>query len=1285
MQGTRRMTDRGMAHADASRVRRRGVWGCMMAMLICMGMLCPMIVAPTPAQAVPNDVLQDWLDGTAATVSPRGTTIDLFNYSDNDNDTGIDTGHVFKFGNGSPDNPGYVNDWTGTGALPRSGLVENTLENGYPKLVQGWQSGNESENLGGESLAYLFDKTSADGKESYPNAKGLLQVDGSGYYSYDSTKNFATFDKTDNSFTVYNKPAVSLISDGSRSSEGEFFPFSAEYVAGQRHKQWSDPLNIDATNWSSNGSNGTKLDAHFGVHMSTQFIQPEGGMNNGNEVTYEFTGDDDVWVFIDGVLVGDLGGIHDAASLNIDFRTGDVTVSVDEHPDTKTSTTLQKAYENAGKEGSTAWQNNVDGTSTFADDTYHTLDFFYLERGGNASNMSLKYNLVTVPQTGIKKVDQEGEPVANAAFSVSVADRNYNKQGEITTATTDANGEVVFLNEENKPISLSSIWDQYSSADAYHDDSIPADSVEASNRLNLVLIETARPGGYRGSDEYHMYLWHKTSDRDGQPSTLLLADLSIGSDAQYGAWQTGAYSVSKVATTAADTIVYNGESVTTTKALGPEGNGLLFEVIEQRDAKDYWHAVSGNPINGWDVQGSGVQGALSAYAANSQAGTFGPDSAGAYKTELDDLPGDIKTYRHFNSDGSDVIRYRSAFYYSTDRNNPTAGNTYRVTNSDDFERQFAATLYVPNVLNRFIVQKVDDAGTPVSGVTMALYAEGQVTIDESGVATPKSGEAPMNTCITNGQDLVEGLTGACVFENLNTGDTYYVGEYETAPGYSLNPTLSKIIVDGTGVYADAGNADDGVKVRVGVGRIVRSMVQFAAADHVDQTLHNIKADPQIATFENGVISKTPAAEGDDEIHLHYADGEGEDAALDYVVTDTNPDALSYYEVDEGIPALTVTQCQNAEHGDHTESGVITGLGDTDLTNLFSGVTMVQIADQRVGSLKISKTVTAETGYTLPSDSGTRGFAFPVTAMNGETGLNGTYKAVSDVQSETSFDVTFTNGAATVEGNPLTLRHNEYIVIEGLPVGTEITVTEQAVPGYTPSYKVNGKEIESDSATVIIDQDKSADGDIVAVGDSGWQPGADVAVTNTYAKVVSATLNIVKELTGRDWTEDDSFEFTVKPDESTGEALKNGTVALTGPNDGSFVGQGVDGVTVTIDNTSQTHQSFVTVSAKKDGTYTFKVQETAGTLPGLRYDDTVYTCTFTVSNDVSDRDLTCSPDPSSATRAAGGDTVTFTNEFVKVSALPLTGGDSTARNWMLTGGGLLLVAGAGWLLARRRAV
>ena len=61
--------------------------------------------------------------------------------------------------------------------------------------------------------------------------------------------------------------------------------------------------------------------------MTTTFIQPQGGQIDGQDMIFSFSGDDDVWVYIDGVLVLDIGGSHSAIEGTINFNTGIVTVN----------------------------------------------------------------------------------------------------------------------------------------------------------------------------------------------------------------------------------------------------------------------------------------------------------------------------------------------------------------------------------------------------------------------------------------------------------------------------------------------------------------------------------------------------------------------------------------------------------------------------------------------------------------------------------------------------------------------------------------------------------------------------------------------------------------------------------------------------------------------------------------------------------------------------------------------------------------------------------------------
>ena len=80
------------------------------------------------------------------------------------------------------------------------------------------------------------------------------------------------------------------------------------------------------------------------MHMNATFAIPADGKVNGQDVIYEYSGDDDMWLYIDDVLVLDIGGIHEPVHGTINFRTGEVVTWPQNNPNNRTVTSLQAIF-----------------------------------------------------------------------------------------------------------------------------------------------------------------------------------------------------------------------------------------------------------------------------------------------------------------------------------------------------------------------------------------------------------------------------------------------------------------------------------------------------------------------------------------------------------------------------------------------------------------------------------------------------------------------------------------------------------------------------------------------------------------------------------------------------------------------------------------------------------------------------------------------------------------------------------------------------------------------------
>lgn len=1180
------------------------------------------------AHADDADVQSKAITGTVAdAVSPVGTTLNLFDYwlttQDGQDDTdpsdyqnkGINAGHTLKFRRS--DGNGEINQWTGNES-PRSGMVENTLQNGYPQLAQ---------EHGGESLAYLFDPAVQNqGKESYSNVRDLLQIDDENYYYYDSRQNFAKYNQQTNDFTLYNSWGVKA---GGNSPNGQFFPF----------------INVNPNLLQQITSKDQSINHYFGMTMTTRFVQQKDGKtDDGKIVTYEFSGDDDVWVFIDDVLVGDLGGIHDAASLKIDFSTGSITINNQDEG------TLLGKFQNAGKTDATSWKGN-----TFDDGTYHTLKFYYLERGNVDSNMYLKFNLVSVPQSDLLKVDQQGTPVQGAQFALYYAKNDayeYDESDPIATGTTDNDGSFIFQDKDGMLLSLNDLKERYGGT---------------GQTGKFVLKETVTPDGYRSAGDMHLYF----PQEEGYSHAVLLND---------NAWETGAYASSMVTATLPEKPVgSNG------KVYDPDQeDGTYFAVVFQKDEKGYWHPVSGDPIEGWKVyspEATTVSMDDVLEAARADTYTFQLDSSGSYKVSVQNLPGDIKTYYYMMlsnniPEADQKAQYTIAYYYTDAANlkSATAGNTYWL-NSDItdtsspryFEREFSVRLYVPNIKNYLAVQKVDENGDPMDAatqsVTFNLYESSQVEPDKDGNTVLKENAQVYDS--VNTTDLTSDANGialesAAVFpsegKTLDVGKTYYLQEATAPTGYTINQTLVKIIVDESGVYADAGTEGDGISVLHGVGRIVRSMLQFAVPDDIDTTLTDVTASlytreqyPENPVDADGRIDWSAWQNSGKTLNLSYNKNS---PIIEYGPTgDENGE--KFFVVDSHWSSIKITQ--NYNEGDKTTKQ---DKQNVDLSQLFSRSTIVRVQNEPVSvSLPADQQFTvAKTLVGRDWQAGDH-FTFTLAAQKNAPmpeGTNANQVTISYDQQATSHTATFGTIRYTQAGT------YTYTITESASAASDlVTDTHTATVtvvigtnGTTNQLEVRSVSYNNNTAGVVTDADKNNT--------------TQAAFTNVTAPV-SGNIEGTKLLTGRALAEGE-FQFVLKRETVGQDGTSTWTEVATKSNGAATTTQDGQRATFRFDS--------LTLPAE-NGTTRFLVMEVNGNQGGVTYDTQVYLVTFTVTRQATGLftvDKTIQQFASEAEATSGTATGTTANDILFTNSYAPTGSVTANINATKTLNGRDLTAG-----------
>lgn len=420
---------------------------------------------------------------------------------------------------------GAINATTNGANSPISGAMKTTLgSDGYPALSDG------------TSLGYLFSNSTYATKKNSQSINGLfLYHEDTGAYTFNSRENHAQFNAGSDTFTLYqqiltsnfmmypfgnflpfndivhlsaqtstiDKAYLETIANSAQykfnnSAEDEYGTLATQLknfigLMDNAHPDgWTgvDCMNeyFNASDIPRSFSNDEPLvqnlysidydeptDFYFGMEMKMNFMQPKGGLTgkDGQQpMVFYFTGDDDVWVYIDGVLFLDLSGIHRHVGGEIDFVNGVVKYYSLDVSTGDVSTTPYKTVS-----FSELVSTGLNEKGTFADYSSHSFNFYYMERGSGSGVCRMNFNFPllrknTISVTKELSVDEPDKQnlLGNPDFRFQVLKENgtelfigggvsYDIQdtagNKIGTGTTDTHG--VFTLKANQTAVFSSI------------------------------------------------------------------------------------------------------------------------------------------------------------------------------------------------------------------------------------------------------------------------------------------------------------------------------------------------------------------------------------------------------------------------------------------------------------------------------------------------------------------------------------------------------------------------------------------------------------------------------------------------------------------------------------------------------------------------------------------------------------------------------------------------------------------------------------------------------------
>ena len=1112
----------------------------------------------------------------------------------------INNNHALKFM--SVGNPGTYNGYVGSGKGAYTGIVNTTLTNGYPTMADGTGS-----------LDYLFGEESDSVVKNYEPTGGLLTLDKNGYYGFDADSQYAAYDTTSKTFN--------------RSPQN--------YCTNQ----------TDTTPCFAPFGHDTADDKYsFGMNLGAEFYMPEGGKVNNQAMVFEFTGDDDVWVFIDGVLVLDLGGIHQALSGSINFATGTITYGKTQSYGNSPAATIEQAFTNARK----TWDPAPYKT--------HHLSFFYLERGDGGSNCKIKFNLPVKPSKAIDIeketlgtieadkqfqfqlfVDGSKDPYQDK-YSVYNAHTNQVVKSDVSaedngviklaggqfarvqsdTFTDDTTYTVRELNSSDYTVSAngSPMTQQGSGDSASYAETGPFTVRETSHVTivnsnvkpsnNKSIVKTDGDDG----DQYTLYLTASGDSTSSTVTTVTPADIVLVMD-KSGSMKGELDSNAKNAANALANKLLTSQNSTL-----PESQQVRMAVVTfstnaslkqnfTTDVSEINSAVEGDPEGGTNWEAALKK-------ANDLQGRPG------VKKHIIFLSDGDPTYRTSSYDGSCYSRGgRPRPEHTTEADCVAIGyywmdpddvrkDVHGSGGSDDFGYNYAAALAEANKRDGDVALYVVKTSTEAK--KMADFAE------QAGAVDGKAFDG------TNPENLKKAFNQ--IYSTVTSSAKIKV--------FSITDTLSQWVdpVD----FVGTGDVTDSVTVRN--GDTIEPKSRYAATYDSDTRTVTVTFNGTngIVAEKTDVIYVSFKVKPSDAAYADYAENKRYPYMGDADTGDASAEQQGYYSnADAKLKYCVLTEVNNVESCAPTEAEYPHPVVQVKLGK-------INITKQWKGSGEHADSVTVQLR-----------------------------RKVIDADDSTAQDV----------GAPITLNAgNKWTAtVDNLLPGYTYSVVENSIDDrYDVKYKVNNTENNSVDLTKRM------------VWSSAGEGTLNATITNTRKPVsLQHLISVQKNLTGRAWKNSDQFSFIL--------AAENNAPLPAGCKD-------QQPCTVTVNDSDDHTKSFgdITYNAG-DVEYTYYVTEKPGEITALHYSQAKYRVVVTVSKNTAGEwgatvtSVTKVLDDNGETVSESQDDinkpVAFTNHYIAVSALPLTGG-MTDRQWLFVGGAVgglavLLIGAAGVWNGKKRLV